>query len=164
MALVLPASSGWSTSDRYTLVLAMLYAPLTRVISSFGGTTAMTPFWLTMALSSLRACDPELPAGSVMSGAVNGAQPLAGSTNAASSLSSLPLTSVWAPASAVVLAAVSCAIWPLAVIRYDVITLSLWSWSTTAKSRTVRHGCPSWDVPIAGTCSRPAAISKLASR
>ncbi len=117
-----------------------------------------------MALSSFSACDPEEPAGSVMSGAVNGVQPVAGSTNAASSLSSLPLTSVCAPASAPALAAVFCAVWPLALIRYDVITLSLWSWSTTPKLRVVRHGWPSLAVPAAGTWSRPVAISKLASR
>ena len=54
--------------------------PPTSVISSFGGTTAMVPFWLTLALSSLSACDGGA-VGSVVSGAVNGVQPLAGSTN-----------------------------------------------------------------------------------
>ena len=79
-------------------------------------------------------------------------------------MSSLPLTRVVAPVFAAALAALFCAVWPLALIRYEVITLSLWSWSTTAKSRTVRHGWPSGggEVPAGGTVKVPRAISKLA--
>ena len=43
---------------------------------------------------------------------------------------SLPLTSTWAPFMRAVLAALSCAVWPVAgLIRYLVVTLSLGSWS-----------------------------------
>ena len=55
------ASSGWSTSERYMLVLSMLALPPTRVIGSFVGMRAICPFWLTLALSSLSACDDWLP-------------------------------------------------------------------------------------------------------
>src|SRR5689334_23477045 len=106
------------------LVLATLIAPLTRVISSLVGTTAMVPFWLTRALSSLRACEPDMPAGSVVSGALNAVQPFAASRKAASSLLSLPLTMGVEPATAAALAAVFCAVWPFPLSRYDVITLS----------------------------------------
>src|ERR1035441_6467950 len=70
----------------------MLNALLTRVISSFGGTTAIVPCWLARALSSLSACDPEVPPVALASGAANGVHPFAGSRKAASSLSSLPVT------------------------------------------------------------------------
>src|SRR5262249_18290952 len=151
-------SSGWSTSDRYTLVLAMDILVPTSVIGSFVGITAIVPRWLTRALSSLSACDGDVPSGLVASGAVNGVQPFAGSTNLPSSGSSLPLVSTVAPAMAALLAAVACAVWPLALIRYWLTTLSLWSWSTTPKSRTVRHGLPSLAVPAAGIFRVPFAI------
>ena len=96
--------------------------------------------------------------------ALNAVHPLAGSTKSASSRSSLPLAMGVPPATAVALAAVSWAVWPFALIRYVVTTLSLWSWSTRAKSRTVSHGWPSSDVPRAGTFSVPRAISALATR
>src|ERR1017187_9999886 len=159
---MLPASSGWSTSERYTFALGMLNALLTRVISSFGGTTAIVPCWLARALSSLSACDPEVPAVALASGAGNGVHPFAGSRKAASSLSSLPLTRVVAPAIAAALAVVFCAVWALPLIRYVVITLSLWSWSIVPKLRVVRHGWPSREVPTGGTVRVPPAISELA--
>jgi hypothetical protein len=68
----------------------------------------------------------------VVSGAVNGVQPFAGSTNSLSRASSLPLVSTVAPARAVALAGEFCAVWPLALIRYWLTTLSLWSWSIDA--------------------------------
>ncbi len=96
----------------------MLMAPPTRVISSFGGTTAMVPVWLMRALSSFSACDGEVPAAFVMSGAVNGVHPFAGSTNRLSSASSLPLLSrVVVPVPALAFAAVFCSVWPFALIR-----------------------------------------------
>ncbi len=137
--------------------------PPTSVISSFVGTTAMVPFWFTRALSSLSACEPAVPFGLVASVAVNGVQPLAGSTKAASSAMSLPLSTVCAPASAVLFAAVAWAVCPFAVSRYWLITLSLWSWSTRAKSRAVSHGCPSLAVPTAGTLSVPRPMAALAA-
>ncbi len=137
---------------------------MTRVISSFGGTTAIVPVWLTRALSSLRACEPVAPAASVVLFAVNAEHPLAGSTKSDSSRSSLPLAIAVAPVSEFALAGVSCAVWPFPLIRYVETTLSLWSWSTRAKLRTVSHAWPSVAVPIAGTFSAPDAIAALAAR
>ena len=148
------------------MVFATLNAPPTSVISSFGGTTAMVPVALTFALSSLSACEPEVPDAKVVSGAVNAVHPFAGSTKLASSRSSLPFPMGVVPplAVAAALAAVSWAVWPFALIRYVLITLSLWSWSIRPKLRTVSHGWPSAAVPAGGTWSLPIAISKLASR
>ena len=68
---------------------------------------------------------------------MNGVQPFAGSTNSLSSASSLPLLRTVAPVSCALLAGEFCAVWPPAVIRYWLTTLSLWSWSIRAKSRVV---------------------------
>jgi hypothetical protein len=76
---------------------------------------------------------------------------------------SLPLNSVVAPASACRLAAVSWAVWPFPVARYSVVTLSLWSWSMSAKLRVVRHCLPSAAVPGDGTRRFPAAMAALAA-
>jgi hypothetical protein len=77
---VLAGSCGWSTSERYMLVLARLNLPPTRTISSLVEMTATCPRWFCLALSSSRACDDWTPAVEVESGRVNGLQPLAGST------------------------------------------------------------------------------------
>src|SRR5437763_29870 len=151
------------------LVLATLIAPATRVISSLVGTTAMVPFWLTRALSSLRACEPDMPAGSVVSGALNAVQPFAGSRNAASSLSSLPLTMGVEPAKAAALAAVVGAAGVAAGVVPCVITSGLYTWtepfgarmvaSTNACSAELAIEQPS---PSTHGVARPCADSGLA--
>ena len=74
---------------------------------------------------------------------------------------SLPLLIFCAPASAVSLAALSCAVWPLPVSRYVEVTLSLWSWSTIAKERVDGQACRVWgEVPSAGTFSLPIHSSQ----
>ena len=97
------------------------------------------------------------------SGASNGVQPIVGSMKTSSSALSLPLTAVVAPASAPWLAALNWAVWPDAVTRYLVVTLSLGSWSTTPKLRVLRQAVPVLgDVPSAGMLIRPLAASRLA--
>ena len=98
------------------------------------------------------------------SGASNGWQPRVGSTKASSSRLSLPLLIFCAPASAVSLAALSWAVWPLPVSRYVEVTLSLWSWSTRAKDRVDGQACPVLgDRPSEGTFSRPTHSSQEAA-
>jgi len=73
---------------------------------------------------------------------------------------SLPLLMGVAAGSRAALAVLSWAVWPLAVSRYFVVTLSLGSWSTSWKLRVVGHGCPvSGDRPLAGIRSWPAAMA-----
>src|SRR5579875_2663521 len=148
---MLAAVSGvWSTPARYRLVLSRLNALFSRVIGSFSGVSATGACWSLAAISSSSVCDvPGVPAFD-RSGAVNGVQPIAGSTNPLSSALSLPLLMTWAPASAAAFAVLSCAVWPLPLTRYWVVTLSLWSWSIRLKLRVVGHGCPFEDVPSAG--------------
>ena len=87
--------------------MVALKALLTRVISSFSGTSAIGAAWFLAADSSSRACEvPGVPALD-RSGAVNGVQPSVGSRNASSSTLSLPLLIFVAPASAAVLAALN---------------------------------------------------------
>ena len=81
---------------------------------------------------------------------MNGVQPSVGSRNASSSALSLPLLIAVAPASAAWLAALNCAVWPVAVSRYFVVTLSLWSWSIMLKLRA--SGRPS--RPLRGRAGR----------
>ncbi len=78
---------------------------------------------------------------------------------------SLPLLIGVAPARAAWLAALNCAVWPLAVSRYVVVTLSLWSWSIMLKLRAVGQAIPATfvDVPVAGTTSLPAASARCAA-
>ena len=78
------------------------------------GSSATVPFWFCRADSSFSACDALAPAGLVALGAVNGVQPSAGSTNPSSRPLSLPLASIVALAMAAWLAAVACAVWPVA--------------------------------------------------
>ena len=66
-------------------------------------------------MSSFSACDELAPAGLVGLGAVNGVQPSAGSTNLSSRPLSLPLDSTVVPGHGrPALAAVACAVWPVA--------------------------------------------------
>ncbi len=99
------------------------------------------------------------------SGAVNGVQPSVGSRNASSSALSLPLLIVVDPASAAWLAALNWAVRPLAVSRYCVVTLSLWSWSIMLKFRVVGQATPAafMAVPVAGTARVPAASARCAA-
>src|SRR5690242_11007824 len=101
------------------------------------------------------------------SGASNGVQPSAGSRKSSMSALSLPLTSTLAPGMRALLAAVNCAVRPVAGLsRYAVVTLSLGSWSTMSKLRTVGHSRPvpsapavttiRLDIPTNGTRSLPA--------
>ena len=60
------------------------------------------------------------------------------------------------------MAGVACAVCPLPVTRYALYTLSLWSWSMSAKSRVVWHAWPSCAVPARGTRRMCLAISWLA--
>jgi len=88
---------------------------------------------------------------------MSGVQPNAGSRKLSIRALSLPFTSTWAPAMLAVLAALSCAVWPVAASnRYFVVTLSLWSWSIMSKLRTVGQTLP---VPI-----RPAVGTMFADR
>src|SRR5450755_1697982 len=112
-----PETGGWPISDRYRLTFVMLGALLTSTISSFGGTSATGAAWLLAADNSFRACDvPGVPPID-RSGASNEVQPSVGLRNAASSLLSLPLTTFVAPARAALLAALDCAVCPVAVSR-----------------------------------------------
>ena len=157
-------SGGMSTPARYRLVLTTLVFPSApRTIGSFGGTRATGAAWSAAATSSLSA---RLGDGSPFcdrSGAVNGAQPSSGSSLLSTSPSSDPLERVTAPASSAWLAAENCAVRPSAVARYLPGRLSLWSWSTTLKSRVVGHGLPSLPVARAGIASLPALIAALAA-
>ena len=94
---------------------------------------------------------------------MNGVQPFAGSTNSLNRASSLPLVSTVAPARFALLAGEFCAVWPLALIRYWLTTLSLWSWSIRAKSRVVWQAWPSLAVPAAGILSVPLATAAFAA-
>ena len=76
------------------------------------GSSAGVAGWFCRALSSFSACEDDVPAAAVVFVAVNGVQPSAGSTNASSSPSSLPLFSLVAPAMLATLAAVFCAVCP----------------------------------------------------
>ena len=77
---------------------------------------------------------------------------------------SLPLVSTVArPPSRLRFAAVFGAVRPSRWTRYELITLSLWSWSTMAKSRTVGHGLPSRPVCAGGTVSFFAVIAAFAA-
>src|ERR1039458_9155112 len=155
--------TGWSTLVRYRLVFCWLNAPLTRVIGSFSGTSAIGAAWFLAANSSSRPWEvPGVPA-LLRSGAVNGVHPSAGSRNPFSSALSLPLLITVDPASAAVLAALSCAVWPLPLSKYCVVTLSLWSWSIIVKLRVVGQVSPGTlvDVATAGIVVRPAAMSLL---
>ena len=60
-----------------------------------------------------------------------------GSMNLSTRPLSLPLDSAWVLVMPASLAAVSCAVWPVAGLsRYSLATLSLWSWSIRSKLRT----------------------------
>ena len=73
---------------------------------------------------------------------------------------SLPLLIGVAAGSRAALTVLSWAVWPPAVSRYFVVTLSLGSWSTSWKLRVVGHGCPvCGDEPDRGMRSLPAAMS-----
>src|ERR1700722_17045845 len=157
--------NGWSTLVRYRLDFCWLNTPLTRVIGSFSGTSAIGAAWFLAANSSSSAwAVPGVPA-LLRSGAVNGVHPSVGSTKALSSALSLPLLIAVAPASAAVLAALSWAVWPFPLSRYCVVTLSLWSWSISAKLRVVGQVTPGAlvAVPRAGIVVRPAVMSLLAA-
>src|SRR5947207_660195 len=112
--LVLNGSSAWSVSARYMLVLPRLNCPPTSSCGLLTGSSAIVPFWFCRADSSFSACDALAPAGLVGLGAVNGVQPSAGSTNLSSSPLSLPLASTVALPMAAWLAAVACALLPVA--------------------------------------------------
>src|SRR5215469_9056725 len=140
---------------------------------SFSGTRAAFFGSFLSANSSSSACEvvsaPWLP----RSGASNGVQPSAGSRKSSISALSLPLTSTLAPGMRALLAAVNCAVRPVAGLsRYLVVTLSLGSWSTMSKLRTVGHSRPVpsapalgtmiLDIPADGMVSRPARSSRKA--
>ena len=77
---------------------------------------------------------------------------------------SLPLLIVVAPARAAWLAGVACAVSPVPVSRYVVVTLSLWSWSIMVNDRVVGHACPVLgEVPAAGTTSLPCCSARKAA-
>src|SRR5207237_1063632 len=87
----------------------------------------------------------------------------------------LPFASTWEPVRLAALAAVSSAVWPVTGLsRYLAVTLSLWSWSTIMKLRTVGQALPDpsapavgttvAEVPAAGTASRLKSISRFATR
>src|ERR1700722_5143824 len=81
-----------------------------------------------------------------------------------SSVLSLPLSIGWALDSRAAFAVLSWAVWPVAVSRYRVVTLSLGSWSTSWKLRVVGHACPVWgERPAWGIRSRPAVTARLAA-
>src|SRR5207248_9734291 len=61
------------------------------------------------------------------------------------------------------LGAVFCARVPFFSTRYAAVTWSLWSMSTTLKSRVVGHTLPSRAVPSAGTASLPALTAAFAA-
>ena len=153
-------TSGWPTPSRYRLVLVRLSDPLTMVIGSFSGTSAIGACWLAAAESSSSVCEVPGRSASDRSGAVNGVQPSAGRTKLSSRALSLPLLTGVAAGSRAALAVLSWAVWPLAVSRYFVVTLSLGSWSTSWKLRVVGHGCPvCGDRPLAGIRSLPATMA-----
>ena len=158
------ASAGWFTPARYRLVLLTLVRPPTWVIGSLVGTSATGCPVHAAAASSFSATEDTMVPGSVRSGAVHGVQPSAGATNLSTSPLSLPLvSSVARPPSRLRLSAVFGAVWPLGRTRYELMTLSLWSWSTTAKSRTVGQGLPSRPVCAAGTVSFFAVMAAFAA-
>jgi len=140
---------------------------LSTVIGSLSGTSAAGPSPRRPAQAAAWSSSSGRPGAraplSARFGTFHGEQPSAGSTNRSSSPLSLPLTSVVAPSSDPLLAAVSCAICPFPVARYSVVTLSLWSWSMREKLRVVRHVCPSLALPGAGTVSLCAAIAVFAA-
>src|ERR1035441_3046548 len=152
-------------SARYWLVLIALNAPLTSVISSFSGTSAMGASWFFAADSSSRACDVLSVPPCDRSGAMYGVQPSVGSRKKLISALSLPLTSVCAPASAATLAVLNCAVCPVAFSRYFDVTLSLGSWSIMVKLRVVGQARPATfvAVPVCGTASMPALMSWFAA-
>src|SRR5262245_48615307 len=168
--------AGWPTSARYRLVLAGSRLPLaSSVIGLFSGTSAGTLGMFLAASSSSSAWEVAGVLLLARSGAVNGVQPSAGSRKLSTRALSLPLPSFWAPAMLAALAAVFWAVWPVfGSTRYVLVTLSLWSWSTMSKLRTVGHclpvpsrppvGTSVAEVPALGTCSRPMAISANAAR
>ena len=145
-------------------VFITLCCPSTAVIGSFSGTSATGAAWSAAAISSSVICEPERVLAAVLSQNWYGVQPSAGSMNLLTRALSLPLLIADAPARAATLAAESCAVWPLAVSRYVLTTLSLWSWSTTSNPRTVGQAWPSEPVPSAGILSRPWAMSRWAAR
>ena len=146
------------------MVLGRLSAPLTVVIGSFSGTSAIGACWLAAADSSSSVCDvPGRPALD-RSGAVNAAQPSAGRMKLSSRVLSLPLAMGVALDSRAAPAVLSWAVWPVGVSRYRVVTLSLGSWSTSWKLRVVGHGCPvRGDRPVLGMRSRPALMARSAA-
>src|SRR5690242_7419352 len=157
--------AGWPTLARYRLVLAALKAVPTSTIGSFSGTSATGAAWFLAADSSSRACDvPGAPPWD-RSGAVKGLQPSAGSRKPSSSTLSLPLEMTVACVIAAAFVLLNCAVCPDAVSRYCVVTLSLWSWSTTVKDRVVGQGWPVFgEVPAEGTVSLPCRSARLAAQ
>src|SRR5947199_2680830 len=119
--------------------------------------------WLTFADRSSVAKDGAVVPGLVRSGTFQELQPSAPSSATDARRLSLPFVRVVAPFSAAMFALLNWAVLPPLLSRYWVWTLSLWSWSTTKKSRTVGHALPSLAVPSGGTTRVPAAIAASAA-
>src|SRR6266700_7156275 len=157
--------AGWPTIDLSWSVFVALKALLTSTIGSFSGTRATGAAWLLAADSSSRACDVPGAPPRDRSGAVKGLQPSTGSRKPSSRMLSLPLAMTVAPCKAVTFPVLNCAVRPVAVSRYCVVTLSLWSWSTRVKARVVGHAWPVFgETPAGGTVSLPCRSARLAAQ
>src|SRR5580692_10280994 len=158
-------TSGWPTMDRYRSVFVALKALLTSTIGSFSGTSATGAAWLLAADSSSRACDVPGAPPRDRSGAAKGLQPSTGSRKSSSSALSLPLEMTDACGMAAAFVLLNCAVRPVAVSRYCVVTLSLWSWSTRVKARVVGQAWPVFgETPAEGTVSLRCLSARRAAQ
>ena len=100
---------------------------------------------------------------STKSGTANDIQPIAGLIKSDKSLLSLPFVIICKILKLFLLLEVSCAIVPAVVIIYWVITLSLWSWSTTPKFLVVGQISPNNVFLRSGITTNPELISLFTS-